>query len=222
MSAEELDQYDLLLEEESLPFEDQAIALHEENAARVRGGLYDDGVKASFGALAELLPARFGKTELPVAWSEALMLGPDAAAQYQRGAQLRDAGKLEEAQAAFAESANLAPTSAAPLSELGLVQRQRGLFDAAAVSYAGALAINPQYAPALRNFGVLRDIYQDNPAAALTLFEQYQMLTGEDRPVTSWIADLKQRVPKADVPIAPETSPESGTTPEPAATPEAE
>jgi tetratricopeptide (TPR) repeat protein len=216
MSAEELEQYDLLLEEEALPFEEQAIALHEENASRAREGLYDDGVKASLGALAELLPARFGKTELPVAWSAALMLGPEAAAQYQRGAQLRDAGKLEEAQAAFAECANLAPASAAPLSELGLVQRQRGLFDAAAVSYSGALAIDPQYAPALRNFGVLRDIYQNDPAAALALFEQYQKLTGEERPVTSWIADLKQRAPKTE-PVA-----ESPTTPEPAPTPEAQ
>ncbi len=70
MSAEEREQYDLLLEERVTPIEEQAIALHEANAARARDGIYDDGVKASFGALAKLLPARFGKTELPVAWSE--------------------------------------------------------------------------------------------------------------------------------------------------------
>jgi tetratricopeptide (TPR) repeat protein len=200
MSDEERDQYDLVLEEEAVPFEEQAIALHEENAARLRQGLYDDGVKASLGALAELLPARFGKTELVVPWSHELKLGAEASAAYQRGAQLRDAGKLEEAQTAFAESASLEPRAAAPLNELGLVQRAQGLFDAAAHSFSAALAVDPEYAPALRNLGVLRDIYQDDPSAALELFEKYQALTGEDRPVTSWIADVKQRAGKHEAP----------------------
>ncbi len=193
MSAEEREQYDLLLEERSTPIEEQAIALHEKNAARARDGLYDDGVKASFGALAKLLPARFGKSELPVEWSESLALAPEATAAYQRGVQLRTAGKLEEAEAALTQGVQLAPASPAALNELGIVQRQRGNFAAAADSYARALAINPQYAPALRNLGVLRDLYQDDPAGALESFEQYKALTGEDRPVSGWIADVKQR-----------------------------
>ncbi len=203
MTADEREQYDLQLEEEAALIEDQSIALHEDNAARARQGLYDDGVKASFTALARLLPARFGKTELPVAFSQDLALAPDAAAAYQRGVQLRDAGKLEEAEAAFGESARLAPASPAPLNELALVQRQRGGFAAAAESYTRALAINPQYAPALRNFGVLRDLYQDDPAGAVELFEQYKTLTGEERPVTSWIAEVKQRAGKREPAPAP-------------------
>jgi hypothetical protein len=89
------------------------------------------------------------------------------------------------------------------------VQRQRGLFDAAAISFAGALAINQQYTPALRNLGILRDLYLDDPAAALPLFEQYQALTGEDRPVASWIADVKQRAGKREPTAAPPTQPEA-------------
>ncbi len=46
------------------PFEEQAIQVHELNAARAKDGVYDDGVRASFKALAELKPARYGKTEL--------------------------------------------------------------------------------------------------------------------------------------------------------------
>jgi len=212
MSADEREQYDLVLEEQATPFEDQAIALHEANAARARDGLYDDGVKASYTALAKLLPARFGKTELPVAWSDSLALGADAAASWQRAAQLQQAGKLAEAEAAFADAARQAPMSAAVLNQLGLVQRQRGEFAAAADSYTHALAIDPQYAPALRNLGVLRDLYQDDPVAALPLFEQYRTLTGEDRPVTSWIADVKQRAARrvpATAP-APAAQPEAG------------
>jgi cellulose synthase operon protein C len=64
LSRDELDQYEALLEDQADPFEEQAIALHEANAARARDGLYDEWVKKSYAALAELDPGRYGKTEL--------------------------------------------------------------------------------------------------------------------------------------------------------------
>ena len=64
LSQDELDQYEALLEDQANPFEEQAIALHEANTARARDGLYDDWVKKSYAALAELDPGRYGKTEL--------------------------------------------------------------------------------------------------------------------------------------------------------------
>jgi len=64
LSKDELEQYETLLEDQANPFEEQAIALHEANAARARDGLYDEWVKKSFAALAELDPGRYGKTEL--------------------------------------------------------------------------------------------------------------------------------------------------------------
>jgi lipoprotein NlpI len=133
---------------------------------------------------------------LPVAWSQNLGLAPEAAAAYQRGVQLREAGKLDEAAAALQQSVELAPNSAAALNELGIVQRQRGEFTAAADAYARALAIDAQFAPALRNLGVLRDMYMDDPAGAVQPLEQYKTITGEERPVTGWIADVKQRASK--------------------------
>ncbi len=64
LTKEEREQYDLLLEEQAFPFEEQAIAIHEQNVARAREGLYDDSVKKSYAALRELKPGRYGKTEL--------------------------------------------------------------------------------------------------------------------------------------------------------------
>ncbi|HKZ73999.1 MAG TPA: hypothetical protein VJ011_08040, partial [Steroidobacteraceae bacterium] len=64
LSGDALEQYDLLLEEQAFPFEEQAIATHEVNAALARDGVYDESVKRSFQALAELKPGRYGKTEL--------------------------------------------------------------------------------------------------------------------------------------------------------------
>jgi hypothetical protein len=64
LSKDALEQYNSLLEEQVYPFEEQAISMHEANAARAKDGLYDDWVKKSYTVLAELKPARYAKTEL--------------------------------------------------------------------------------------------------------------------------------------------------------------
>jgi len=64
LSKDELEQYDVLLEEQAFPFEEKAIKLHEVNAARAKDGTYDEWVRKSFAALAQLNPGRYGKVEL--------------------------------------------------------------------------------------------------------------------------------------------------------------
>jgi hypothetical protein len=64
LKKDEREQYDSLLEEQVFPFEEQAIKMHEANAARAKEGLYDEWVKKSYGVLAELKPARYAKSEL--------------------------------------------------------------------------------------------------------------------------------------------------------------
>ncbi len=59
----ELEQYEILLEEQAYPFEEQAIALHEANVARTRDSVYDEWVVASFDRLAELMPGRYARME---------------------------------------------------------------------------------------------------------------------------------------------------------------
>jgi tetratricopeptide (TPR) repeat protein len=266
LSADELEQYDLLLEEQATPFEEQAIKMHEANTVHARDGIYDDGVKASFAALAKLLPGRYGKTEVVGTWTNSLTLpqkplpAPEAApaaagaaatpampaaaaapvaaepaprlvsqfnsavkqaqagqgvdaelefkqlmeaapesggAAYNLGVQLRAAGRLEEAEKAFASAVSRAPRSAMALTDLGLTQRQRGNFKGAVESYTRALSVDPDYAPAHRNLGIVHDMYLGDPGAAIESFERYKALTGEDRPVTGWIADVRQRSGKA-------------------------
>jgi tetratricopeptide (TPR) repeat protein len=64
LKGEELEEYNSLLEEQVFPFEEEAIKAHEVNAARAKDGVYDEWVRKSFQALADLKPARYGKTEL--------------------------------------------------------------------------------------------------------------------------------------------------------------
>ena len=64
LSKEELEQYDVLLEEQAFPFEEKSIKLHEVNTARTKDGIYDEWVQKSFAALAQLNPGRYGKVEI--------------------------------------------------------------------------------------------------------------------------------------------------------------
>jgi outer membrane protein assembly factor BamD (BamD/ComL family) len=63
LTRDELEQYNVMLEEQAYPFEEKAIELHEINVKRVRGGVYDDWVKRSYAALGKLRPVRYAKAE---------------------------------------------------------------------------------------------------------------------------------------------------------------
>src|SRR4029077_7045706 len=79
-------------------------------------------------------------------------------------------------------------------TELGATQSLRGEFKDAAASYQSAITADPGYAPAWRNLGVVEDLYLGDPRSALTSLEQYKQLSGEDKPVSGWIAELRQRL----------------------------
>jgi cellulose synthase operon protein C len=64
LSKDELEQYNVLLEEQAFPFEEKAIKLHEVNTVRTKDGTYDEWVQKSFAALAQLNPGRYAKVEI--------------------------------------------------------------------------------------------------------------------------------------------------------------
>lgn len=72
LDALALEQYEILLEEQAFPFEEKAVDILSSNAERAWTGIYDDWVKKSFKALAEILPARYGKKEKAAEFSDDL------------------------------------------------------------------------------------------------------------------------------------------------------
>ncbi|MDB5985758.1 MAG: hypothetical protein JWR16_811 [Nevskia sp.] len=64
LGAAEREQYDLLLEEQATPFDDQAIHAHEGNLERVKQGLWNEWIRKSVDALAVLAPVKYAKREL--------------------------------------------------------------------------------------------------------------------------------------------------------------
>lgn len=61
LNADELEQYNLLLEDQAFPFEDKAIEFYETNVSRIAQGIFDPAVKTSLNNLRELFPARYGR-----------------------------------------------------------------------------------------------------------------------------------------------------------------
>lgn len=58
-----LEQYELLLEEQTFPFEEKAIELFQTNTTRAADGVWDEWVQKSFAELASLMPGRYAKME---------------------------------------------------------------------------------------------------------------------------------------------------------------
>jgi TolA-binding protein len=175
LTPEEIEQYDLLLEEQAFPFEEKAIAIHELNARRAAEGLYDDAVRASFAALAELKPGRYARPE-----------------------RLADLGAVDSMAGLPAPGAGAFvadPLGAAIFNQAGVGFRQGGRFAEARAAYERAIAADPARPEAECNVGILLDLYQDDPAAALPHYERCQSLsTGSDARVAGWLAELRARL----------------------------
>jgi tetratricopeptide (TPR) repeat protein len=290
ITGDQLDEYNSLLEEQAFPFEEQAISTHEINTKRTTDGVYDEGVKKSFAALAELKPGRYGKNEMlgasfdqlvppappvqappppmatpadptaaPVAadagaapaapnynipkpparasgeFTRALGLMrsdptqaslefqlmtqtyPDLPGPYANlGLLYRNANQLADAEAAFQKATEHAPWDAATWTEYGVTLRQAGKFAEARSAYEKAISLNPNYAAAHRTLGVLLDLYLDDSLTGQTELETYMTLTGEDKPVSGWLAELRSRnksaAPRNPAPAAdtPAPAPDAG------------
>lgn len=58
-----LEEYEILLEDQALPFEDKAIEIFQTNAERTRDGVWDEWTQKTYDSLRKLSPGRYGKTE---------------------------------------------------------------------------------------------------------------------------------------------------------------
>ncbi len=63
LSGLELEQYNLMLEEEAIPFEEKGIEILQANTEYAKQGIYDEWVKKSFNTLERMMPMRYRKEE---------------------------------------------------------------------------------------------------------------------------------------------------------------
>jgi tetratricopeptide (TPR) repeat protein len=162
------------------------------------------------------------ETEAELGFKQVALQYPQFAAPLVNLALLqRKAGQLELAEATLKTGVSREPGSAVAWTELGVTQRMRGEFKEAAASDEQAIAVDAHYAPAWRNLGVVSDLYLGDPQRALKAFEQYKALTGEEKPVSGWIAELRQRLGMPPVKKPVSDTPASGAGDNPAQAPAA-
>ncbi len=158
LDAEEIEQYDLLLEEQAFPFEEKATEVHVLNAQRTTEGLYDEWVRKSYGVLAELQPARFGKQVEAEAFIDTLASAAPAGAG--------DAGSLTPPELTRSLAGSPAPASAPaatpPVSPASQQQFADAVAKLDAKDFAGArpvleqlVAAEPSLAAPAVNLGML-------------------------------------------------------------------
>lgn len=104
-------------------------------------------------------------------------------------------GKVERSETVI-DATSLNIKQAATQNQLGIKLRQEGKFDQARESYEQAIKLDPNYAPAILNLGILHDMYLADGKPALDLYSRYLALTPlGDTEVSKWIAELKNRKP---------------------------
>ena len=156
-------------------------------------------------------------TEAELEFKQISVAYPQLSAPYVNlGILFRKDGHFEQSEEALKAAVERNGSSAVAWTELGATQRLRGKFQDAAASYEKAIAADPNYAAAYRNLGVVSDLYLADPERALTAFERYKELTHEEKPVSGWIAELRQRTGKPAVrpPSAPADAPTTQPAPD--------
>lgn len=198
LSAEELEQYDILLEEQAFPFEEKAIEIHESNARLAAEGIYDDSVQASFAELARMMPGRYARDEISRVPAEWLAASPELEQQYATARASVQSGQFESAARQLETVLAADPANAPGWNELGIAYRRLGQFDSARAAYEKAIAADPILPDPQRNLGILLDLFVGDPVRALQHYERYEMLAGESAgEMKSWLAELRRRVDQA-------------------------
>jgi len=184
LDAEALEQYDLLLEEQAFPFEEQAAEVHGLNAARAVDGLYDEWVRKSYAVLAELEPARYGKSieaepflaEIVPPAIVAAPVSPAAAPsatgaataapaeppvpaavtqEFAQAVQLLQAGDLANARPLLERLLTTAPAFAEPAINLGLLHARESRAAEAQAAFEEAVRRDPKAAAAHNGIAAL-------------------------------------------------------------------
>jgi len=72
LSSTELLDYDMVIEEEAYPFEEQAIEVHEKNFELLAGGIHNPWVQKSLDKLVVLMPGRYARNEISSGYLESV------------------------------------------------------------------------------------------------------------------------------------------------------
>jgi len=103
--------------------------------------------------------------------------------------------RFDEAKNFFEAVIESDKTHPVALNYLGFIAREAGDFDLSETYYRQIIVVDPNDLNAIRNLGILLDLYRGRLEDALALYEQYQGLLAEPDPkIKDWIFDTKNRL----------------------------
>ena len=105
-----------------------------------------------------------------------------------------ETGRLVEAEQALRQAIRINPANGETYNRLAVLLREQGKFPEALDVYRQALNVQPDNRHAHYNLGILYDLYLGQPQQALSEYEAYLALAGEDRTVSMWVLDLKRQL----------------------------
>ncbi|GGC72599.1 tetratricopeptide repeat protein [Marinobacter halophilus] len=118
-----------------------------------------------------------------------------ARAWWQTGLQAHQQGDVHAAIKAWQRSVALDPTHATTVNNLALLLKKQNRFVEAASLLEQGLDAAPAVAELHYNLAVISELYLLDLEKALTHYQHYRALAGEDdKLVAGWIADLERRL----------------------------
>lgn len=103
-------------------------------------------------------------------------------------------GRTRMAEHSFSKALRLDAGHAVANNELGLLYRKTGRFNAARSAYQNALVKHPDYLPAIKNLGILCELYLHDQPCALKQYQSYLEYAPDEETVARWAMELQQRM----------------------------
>jgi cellulose synthase operon protein C len=159
LKPDELEEYEMQLDETAFPFEEKAINFHEKNMEMLHAGIFNAWTEKSLSRLTELVPGRYAKHETDSDFLRALdsyEYLDESHADYESAAQKLEEEKYEPAIALLLKVTEHAPSEPAGFIDLGIAYAHTGDLDHAEASLNKALELNSHQPAALNELGLLQ------------------------------------------------------------------